>query len=149
MATLPLPDSSCDTVVCIDGIEHISRQFDFVKEFYRILRKQGEFILSTANISALRLRWKWFTTGHHHKCNSPVDENNPTPLHHIGMISFPEIRYLFPASGFKLSEVETDRLQPISWFYILFLPFICLSAFWLYYRAGKKATVGKVELWGI
>ena len=65
---LPLPDKSCDIVVCIDGIEHISKQFDFVNEVNRILRNNGEIIISTPNISSLRSRWKWFMTGHHHKC---------------------------------------------------------------------------------
>ena len=33
---LPIENDSCDTVVCIDGIEHISRQFDFTKDVHRI-----------------------------------------------------------------------------------------------------------------
>lgn len=102
---LPLSDESCDVVVCIDGIEHISGQFNFVKEIFRILKNQGECIISTPNISSLRSRWKWLTTGHHHKCKSPLNENNPSPLHHIGMISFPEIRYLLHTNGFSISEI--------------------------------------------
>ena len=144
-ATLPLPDSSCDTVVCIDGIEHISRQFDFVKEVCRILKNKGEFIVSTPNISSLRSRWKWFTTGHHHKCNSPLDEDNPTPLHHIGMISFPEMRYLLHTNGFKLTEVKTNRIKPVSWLYAIFLPFIYLSTSWVYYKTGKKQNLSKLN----
>jgi len=136
--TLPLSDESCDVVVCIDGLEHISRQFDFVKEVYRILNNHGEFIISTPNISSLRSRWKWLTTGHHHKCNSPLDENNPNPLHHIGMISYPEIRYLLHTNGFKISEVKTNRIKLISWFYLIFLPFVYISTFWVYKRTEKK-----------
>jgi SAM-dependent methyltransferase len=93
--TLPMPDDSCDALVCIDGIEHINEQFAFVREVNRILKRGGEFIISTPNISSIRSRWKWFMTGHHHKCNSPLNENNPSPLHHIGMISFPENKGIF------------------------------------------------------
>ena len=77
--TFPIDGHSCDVLVCIDGIEHISRQFDFISEANRVLTDKGEIIISTPNISSLRSRWKWFWTGHHHKCNSPLDENNPTP----------------------------------------------------------------------
>lgn len=142
---LSLPGEFCDTVVCIDGIEHISRQFDFVKEIYRILRQGGEFILSTPNVSSLRSRWKWLTTGHHHKCNSPLDENNPSPLHHIGMISFPEIRYLLHTSGFRLTEMRTNRIKPVSWIFLCLLPLVYLSTFFVYYRTGKKKNLKELN----
>jgi len=143
--TLPLSDESCDVVVCIDGIEHISKQFDFVKDIYRILRNQGECIISTPNISSLRSRWKWLTTGHHHKCNSPLDENNPSPLHHIGMISFPEIRYLLHTNGFTISEIKTNRIKPISWVFLLLLPLVYLSTYFVYHKTGKKQHVEEIN----
>ena len=59
---LPLADNSVDVLVCIDGIEHISKQFDFVKEVNRVLKIGGEFIVSTPNISSLRSRWRWAMT---------------------------------------------------------------------------------------
>ena len=135
---LPNTDNSCDVVVCIDGIEHISRQFDFSSEVNRILKNEGEFIISTPNISAIRSRWKWLWTGHHHKCNSPLDENNPSPLHHIGMISYPEIRYLLHTNGFTMDTVTTNRIKPISWIYVILVPLIYLSTAWVYYKTGKK-----------
>jgi len=146
--TLPLSDESGDVVTCIDGIEHISRQFDFVKEINRILKNQGEFIISTPNISSLRSRWKWFATGHHQKCNSPLDETNPSPLHHIGMISFPEIRYMLHTNGFKVSEIRTNRIKPISWIYVLILPFVYLSTAWVYYKTGKKQNLEELNKGG-
>jgi 2-polyprenyl-3-methyl-5-hydroxy-6-metoxy-1,4-benzoquinol methylase len=142
---LPLSDNSCDLVVCIDGIEHISKQFDFVSEVYRILKDKGEFIISTPNISSLRSRWLWFTTGHHHKCNSPLDENNPTPLHHINMISFPELRYLLHTSGFEINEVTTNRIKAINLIYALFVPCIYISTAWVYARTGKKQGTSEIN----
>lgn len=136
--TLPISNNSCDILVCIDGIEHIKRQFDFVEEANRILSDQGEIIISTPNISSLRSRWKWFWTGHHHKCNSPLDENAPNPLHHIGMISFAEIRYMLHTSGFSITEIRTNRIKPVSLLYSLFLPLVYLSTYWVYVRTGKK-----------
>ncbi len=85
--------------MCIDGIEHLRRPFDFIAEVRRVLRIGGEVILSTPNISSLRSRLRWLLTGHHHKCPAPLDERNPNPLHHINMISFPELRYLLHSNG--------------------------------------------------
>lgn len=142
---LPFPDKSYDAVVCIDGIEHISTQFDFVKEVSRILKDNGEFIVSTPNISSLRSRWRWFTTGHHHKCNSPLDEANPTPLHHIGMVSYPEIRYMLHINNLKITKVTTNRAKAVSWSYIFMLPFIYLATKLVYQKAGKKEGTTKVN----
>jgi len=136
--TLPFPDQSVDAVVCIDGIEHISQQFDFVTQVNRILREGGYFIVSTPNISSLRSRWKWFMTGHHHKCSSPLDENNPNPLHHIGMISFPELRYLLHTSGFSIDKVTANRVKPVSWMFMLFLPLIYIVTSIVYRKSGRK-----------
>ncbi len=136
--TLPFSDESCDVVVCIDGIEHISRQFDFVKETGRILKTGGKIIVSTPNISSVRSRWKWLMTGHHHKCNSPLDENNPTPLHHIAMISFHEMRYLLHTNGFMVREVATNRMKPVSFLFAILVPFIFLSTSWVYFKSGRK-----------
>ena len=135
---LPIEDKSIDVLFCIDGIEHISRQFDFVKEVHRILKDDGEFILSTPNISSLRSRWKWFITGHHHKCNAPLNENEPNPLHHIAMLSYPEIRYMLHSNGFKIQRVITNRIKAISWIYILSIPLVYLMTSWVYYKSWKK-----------
>jgi 2-polyprenyl-3-methyl-5-hydroxy-6-metoxy-1,4-benzoquinol methylase len=143
--TFPMSDKSCDILVCIDGIEHINEQFFFVREGYRILKDEGEIIISTPNISSLRSRWKWFTTGHHHKCNSPLDETNPNPLHHIGMISFAELRYMLHSNGFWIEEVRTNRMKPLNFVYSIFLPLIYLSTLWVYIRRGKKEKTSDIN----
>jgi len=135
---LPIEDNYVDVLVCIDGIEHINKQFDFVNEVHRVLKNGGEFIISTPNINSLRSRWKWFITGHHHKCNTPLDEKNPNPLHHIGMISFPEIRYMLHTNGFEIQEVTTNRIKLVCWIYALILPLAYLITSWIYYKSGSK-----------
>lgn len=144
-AALPIDDNSIDVVVCIDGIEHIKRQFDFVKEVNRILKVGGELIISTPNISSLRSRAKWLVTGHHHKCKTPLDENNPNPLHHIGMISFPEIRYMLHSSGFHIHEVTTNRIKWVSWIFALLWPLSYMMTSGIYWKAGKKEGTSKLN----
>ena len=142
--TLPLEKESVDACVCIDGIEHIARQQDFVREVARVLRPGGEFIISTPNISAIRSRWKWLLTGHHHKCSSPLDERHPCPSHHIGMISFPELRYLLHTNGFRIEAIRTNRIKAAAWLTAPLIP-LAMLATWLVYRSrGPKEGTSQI-----
>lgn len=142
---LPINNQSCDTLVCIDGIEHIDEQLFFIRECNRILIDDGELIITTPNISSLRSRWKWFVTGHHHKCNSPLDENNPNPLHHIAMVSFTELRYMLHSNGFVIEEIKTNRTKPIAYIYAIFLPVVYLMTLSVYSKRGKKEGTTKIN----
>lgn len=142
---LPVDDKTCNCLVCIDGIEHIAKQFDFIREANRVLKNGGELIISTPNISSIRSRWKWLMTGHHHKCVAPLDENNPNPLHHINMISFHELRYMLHTNGFKITDVKTNRKKLISYIWSIFIPLICLNTFFVYYKEGKKDNTQQIN----
>jgi len=142
---LPFAGNTVDVFICIDGIEHINTQFGFVAEVRRVTKMGGEFILSTPNISSLRSRMRWLLSGHHHKCNSPLDENNPNPLHHIGMISFPELRYLLHTNGFKVEKVATNRIKPISWLYGLLVPMAWIFTSFSYAKAARRDNTAVIN----
>jgi len=133
-APLSFPDESFSHVVCIDGIEHIERQFDFVRECRRVLEDDGRLIISTPNISSARSRWRYFLTGHHNKCKSPLNERHVTPLHHKGMISFPELRYLLHTNGFVIETITTNRVKGIAWLFAPLWPFSWLTTLRVYHR---------------
>lgn len=46
---LPLPDDSVDVVVSLETIEHLKDPKKFIKEVKRVLKKDGQFIVSTPN----------------------------------------------------------------------------------------------------
>jgi 2-polyprenyl-3-methyl-5-hydroxy-6-metoxy-1,4-benzoquinol methylase len=119
---LPFEDNHFDAVVCIDGIEHIERPFDFIAQCRRVVRPGGAIVLSTPNISSLRSRWRWFVTGFHNKCIAPLDESQPNPLHHINMLSFPEIRYMLHRSDFSITRIATNRCKLIGYLYAWLAP---------------------------
>lgn len=119
---LPWGDGTFDAIVNIDGIEHIERQFDFILECRRVLRPGGHLIISTPNISALRSRWRYLATGFHNKGKVPLDEAHVTPWHHIALLSFPQLRYMLHRSGFRITEVTTNRIKTISWIYAPLVP---------------------------
>ena len=121
-APLPFADAAFDAVVCIDGIEHLERPFDFVRECRRIVRPGGVIIVSTPNISALRSRWRWLLTGFHNKGKVPLDERDPNPWHHVNLLSFPALRYLLHRHGFRITVLATNRVKAVSWLYLPLWP---------------------------
>jgi len=123
---LPFHDGELDAVVCIDGIEHIERPYDFAAECARIVRQGGVVIVSTPNISSLRSRWRWFWTGFHHGRKTPLDELDVNPLHHINMIEFHKMRYMLHRVGLRITAIATNRIKPVAWLYAPLLPFVWL-----------------------
>ena len=51
---LDVDDNAVDIIICQEGIEHVSDQYSLLKEFNRILKKGGELIITTPNISNIR-----------------------------------------------------------------------------------------------
>lgn len=143
---LPYDDGFFDAVVCIDGIEHLERPFDFVTECSRVVKKGGKVIISTPNINSVRSRWRWFWTSHHNKNKVPLNENNPTPLHHINMMAYQRLRYILHTRNFRITSITTNRIKTISWLYIIFVPFAYLATAFVYNKEEKDSgqrTVNK------
>lgn len=143
---LPLPDNSADLISCVEGIEHLEDPFTFVRECHRVLKQSSYLILTTPNISSLRSRWRWFLTGHHNKCKYMLDESDPNPLHHINMLSFPEMRYLLHTNNFRIEQVTTNQIKPINWVYILFAPISYLISLLVISTAKRQDINRKISL---
>ena len=134
---LPFEDDFFCANACIDGIEHLERPFDFVRECHRVLKTGGSLTISTPNISALRSRWRWMLTGHHNKCKTPLDETNPTPLHHINMFSYHRLRYVLHSNGFQIDTVTTNRIKGVSYAYLPWVPLSYIKTMAVYNKEEK------------
>lgn len=141
---LPYEDGVFDGVVCIDGIEHIEKPFDFIRECGRILKQGGFLIISTPNISALRSRWRYLLTGFHNKARVPLDETSPHPLHHITMVSLPELRYRLATNGFVVTQIRTNRVKSISWLYVFLVPFAFVRTLVVFAREAHNETLKEI-----
>jgi SAM-dependent methyltransferase len=125
--SLPFARAAFDAVVSLDGIEHLERPFDFVRDCARVLRPEGVLILSTPNVSALRSRWRWMLTGFHNKGKTPLDETAPTPWHHVSLMGFPLLRYALHRNGFRITAIRANRVKLASWLYAPLWPVAALA----------------------
>ncbi len=123
-----------------NGIEHLERPFDFVRECFRVLRKEGCLVISTPNISALRSRWRWMMTGHHNKGKTPLNEAKPSPLHHINLFSYHQLRYVLQSNGFHIDTITTNRVKGVSYAYLPWVPFAYLKTRLVYHREERDTA---------
>lgn len=145
-ATLPVADAAVDYIVSVEGIEHLERPFEFVRECRRVLRDHGLLIMTTPNISSLRSRWRWFLTGFHNKCKYALDETDPNPLHHINMLSYHKLRYMLHTNGFRIQKVTTNRIKPVSWVYLPLVPLVFLVSLLIIAAANEREMNQRISL---
>jgi SAM-dependent methyltransferase len=132
-AVLPWANAHFDAVFCTEGIEHLENHFSFLREIRRTLKPGGILVLTTPNITALRSRVRFFGSGFFGRDSRPLNEAARHPLHHIGLATFPELRYKLHVSGFQLMKVGHTHVKPVSYLYVLFAPWM-----WLYTRIAFR-----------
>jgi 2-polyprenyl-3-methyl-5-hydroxy-6-metoxy-1,4-benzoquinol methylase len=136
---LPWPDGTFDALFSTEGIEHLENHFSFLREICRILKPGGLLVLTTPNTTALRSRVRFFGSGFFGRDSRPLNEASRHPLHHIGLTTFPELRYELHVSGFRLIEARHTHIKPINYIYAIYAPWM-----WLYtliaFRKEKDAA---------
>lgn len=132
-ATLPWPSQNFDAIFSTEGIEHLESHYSFLREMHRILKPDGILVITTPNITALRSRVRFFGSGFFGRDSRPLNESSRHPLHHIGLATFPELRYELHTSGFRFMEVRHTHIKPISYLYAIYAPWI-----WLYTRIAFR-----------
>lgn len=139
-AALPWANGSFDAVFSTEGIEHLENHFSFLREVCRILKSGGVLVLTTPNITALRSRVRFFGSGFFGRDSRPLNETSRHPLHHIGLATFPELRYELHLSGFRLLESRHTHIKPISYLYAIYVPWM-----WLYTRVAFRKEKDAVQ----
>lgn len=127
--TQPLtwPDGHLNAVFCVEGIEHLENHYGLLRELQCLLKNDGILVITTPNIVSLRSRVRFFNSGFFHHDPRPLREAKRRPLSHIGLATFPELRYALHTSGFQLLEVRHTHTKPVSYLYGGLAPWM-----WLY-----------------
>ena len=148
-ATLPYADESFDYAACVEGLEHIENPANAIREFARVLKKNGLLIVSVPNIMNVEERLKWLFSGYtsHFKplskeaisdikneIGAEYDGMEEVALH-VNPIGYSEVRYLLEKTGFRLEKVYLDKPKKNSW---AFLPIVWLIRLASRFESEKK-----------
>ena len=149
---LPLTDKSADALVCQEGIEHFSDQYQALQEFNRVLRSKGTLLITTPNYSNLRARLSYLLS-ESERFNSTMPPNeldsiwmtrseitNEIYFGHIFLIGIQKLRVLARLTGFKIKKCHFTKAKTTSLLLLpLFYPFILLSN-WMTYRKNLRTN---------
>jgi SAM-dependent methyltransferase len=124
---LPYEDSSFDYITCIEVLEHIENPQQAIREFSRMLKKEGHLIVSIPNILNIEERFKWLFHGYtsHFKplslehvkgARSEFVEKVEIALH-VNAIGYPELRYSLEKCGFEVVKLHRDKPKSHIWLY--------------------------------
>lgn len=149
--TLPVDSDTIDSVICQEGIEHVTDQPAALREFSRVLKSGGSLIITTPNPSNLRSRISHLLAeSEHYKLMPPneldtiwlsEDEEQEEHIYygHTFLIDFPKLRFLARLAGFSVHQIYYDRANNLSVALLpLLYPWIVLAAFTSYRRALRK-----------
>ena len=125
---LPFPSEAFDVVACVEGIEHLERPVDALREFRRVLRPGGTLVLTTPNILHLGSRVRVLFTGFWTSAPGPFDGRRaPTGFEHIMLLSYPMLAYFLARAGFVVERLETNRVVKGSLPWAWLAPLVALA----------------------
>lgn len=132
-ARLPFPDADFDTVLCLEGIEHVLDPQALIGELCRITRPGGRIILSTPNIQNVYSRLQFLCTGFYYQYGPWMCRQlAPGELRdrgHIAPLTYLQMRYHFARHGARVARVDGDKWKRKVLIPLL-LPAILLGRLW-------------------
>jgi SAM-dependent methyltransferase len=147
---IPVQSYYADILICQEGIEHFTNQQKALKEFNRVLKTNGELIITTPSYSCLLSRFSYFMFESEKPLRIAPNElddiwmadrsiSNEIYHGHIFLIGLQKLRVLALLAGFKIVENHYTRLSKGSLVLLIFLyPMIYLHANLSYFKSIKK-----------
>ena len=153
--TLPPEEGSADIVVSQEGIEHMTDQYKVFCEFNRVLKNNGQLILTTPNFSNMRNRLSMFLVESDYwkrQAPSEVDsiwfsEEDSSKLYfgHLFLMNIQKIRSLSVIAGFKIKAVQSTDISTTSLILaLLFYPLLLVTnslSYILYLSKNKQISL--------
>ena len=137
-STLPYDDQSFDHIVCVEGLEHIENPANAIREFSRLLKSDGDLIVSVPNVMNIEERLKWLFFGYtsHFKplsaearkgiadvLDSKDFDGMDEVAYHVTPLGYSELRFLLEKNRFVIEGLFVDKHKKNSW---AFMPLIAL-----------------------
>ncbi len=151
MEGLPVADESADALICQEGIEHFSDQYQALNEFNRVLKKGGSLFITTPNYSNLqsKLSYLLFETEYHLKTMPPneidsvwmADDSRTNEIYfgHLFLLGIQKLRLLAQLSGFRIKQTIFTKASTTSVVLLpFFYPLIRLTGWWTYRNRVRR-----------
>jgi 2-polyprenyl-3-methyl-5-hydroxy-6-metoxy-1,4-benzoquinol methylase len=106
----PFEDGFFDYACCVDGPEHAENIYHTFREFSRVLKKDGLFMMSYPNYSNIESRMRNIFYG----ILEPVEPYNAKDYKNNGHISRPPYALLKMAlnyAGFEIESIESEKIK--------------------------------------
>ena len=129
---LPFPDAHFDTILCLEGIEHVINPNQLISELCRACRPSGRVIISLPNIHNLYSRLQFLFTGTFFQFEPYANQyiaDEKIDRGHISSLSIVQLKYLFACNDAKLVTINGDKFKR-KVLIPLFFPFLLLGALW-------------------
>ena len=154
---IPLDDQFADFVLCQEGIEHICDQQKLLHEIGRVLKDNGQLILTTPNYSNFRSRLSYLINeSEYYKFMPPneiesvwMSEKSGQRIYygHVFMIGIQKLRLLSLIAGFQIIEIVPNGWNRTSVLLApFFYPFVIWGSLFAYLRALRK---NKKNVWAV
>ncbi|MBT6733722.1 MAG: methyltransferase domain-containing protein [Gammaproteobacteria bacterium] len=161
--SLDIDDNAIDIIICQEGIEHVPDQYNLLKEFNRILKKGGDLILTTPNISNIRSKisclftesdmWKRMPCTEIDSIWHIDEQSKKFYFGHLFLIPVNHLKTLLTINGFHEIIYKKTRISKSSVLMGLFIyPFFLISNILAFFSYTKKnqhinMSIKKKILW--
>jgi len=148
---IPVDNGFADAIVCQEGIEHFSDQYQAFREFNRVLKPEGILLMTTPNYSSLRSRVSYLLSEseryNRHMPPNEIDSiwmaspeiSDEIYFGHIFLIGIQKLRVLARVAGFRINKIYMADYKFSSFIYFpIFYPFIVVSNLIAYHKNLRK-----------
>ena len=109
-------DNSIDLCICADVLEHVIDPFKVIREFRRVLKKNGRFILSVPNYGYLRhiiklLKGEQPITGGHASVYEWHKSDEGWDGMHFHTFTYQSVEAALKTTGFKIEKIIGDSKE--------------------------------------
>ena len=112
---IPFNNSFFDKIISIEVIEHLENPAIFIKELSRMIKKNGQLIITTPNIQNVKSKFQFLFKSEFHWFQENEFGNKGS--RHIHPLYWREIIFLLEKYDFKINKIATNRTSGYTFYY--------------------------------
>lgn len=112
---IPFKNSFFDKIVSIEVIEHLENPAIFIKELSRVIKKNGQLIITTPNIQNVKSKFRFLFKSEFHWFQENEFGNKGS--RHIHPLYWREIIFLLGKYNLKIDKITANRTFGYTFYY--------------------------------